>query len=253
MDRARYLSFLRHDAEALLSAASGHLERPVPSCPGWSVERLVGHVGRVYRWTAAWVASGATPWDSPSASRGEAPQVERAPDGEAVLPWTEAAVDLLVTTLEAVDPSSTVATWAGEQPAIFWPRRMAIETALHRWDVQNATGDAAPVDPELASYAIDEFFGIILPQRAAEGIEALDAADRSLHLHATDIPGEWLVTLRPRPRDMEVEHVHAKGDVAARGAASDLLLFLWNRGGVDRLEVFGERELLERWSDAIRV
>jgi uncharacterized protein (TIGR03083 family) len=249
MDRTRYLSFLRHDAEALLSAARGHLERPVPSCSGWSVERLVGHVGRVYRWTTAWVASGTTPWGS----GGDAPQVERAPSGEAVLAWTEAGVDPLVTALEAVDPSSTVPTWAGDQPAMFWSRRMALETAVHRWDAENAVGDPAPIDPALASDGVDEFFTIILPQRAAEGIAALDAVDRSLHLHATDVAGEWLVTLRPPPQDIEVEHVHAKGDVAARGPASDLLLFLWNRQGLDRLEVFGDRGLLERWSDAIQI
>ena len=46
---------------------------------------------------------------------------------------------------------------------------------------------------------------------------------------------------------------HAKGDVAARGSASDLLLFLWGRVPADSLEVFGDAELLARFRQAIRV
>jgi predicted lipid carrier protein YhbT len=71
-----------------------------------------------------------------------------------------------------------------------------------------------------------------------------------VHLHCTDLDGEWLVTLTsPRPT---VERVHAKGDVAARGTASDLDLFLWGRIGGDALEVFGDRELLDRFQGATR-
>jgi hypothetical protein len=40
---------------------NGHfvLAADVPTCPGWTVERLVGHVGRIYRWTAGWITTGA--------------------------------------------------------------------------------------------------------------------------------------------------------------------------------------------------
>ena len=44
---------------------------------------------------------------------------------------------------------------------------------------------------------------------------------------------------------------HAKGDVAARGTASDLLLFLWGRVPADTLEVFGDADLLARFRQAI--
>jgi hypothetical protein len=50
-----------------------------------------------------------------------------------------------------------------------------------------------------------------------------------------------------------VTREHAKGDVAARGTASDLLLFLWGRVPADSLEVFGDADLLARFSQAIRV
>jgi uncharacterized protein (TIGR03083 family) len=237
-----YLELIRRESDALLAAAGDQLAVDVPSCPGWTMERLVGHVGRVYRWTAGWVLSG------------ESTEVDRAPKGEAVLAWTETGRDQVLRTLQEVDLSGRTATWAGEQPAMFWPRRMAVETALHRWDAENAAGgDAQPVDAALAVDAVDELLAVLLPQRKGDSIQALGATGSSLHLHATDVTGEWLVTFTGPPEHLQVEREHAKGDVAARGTASDLLLVLNNRVPLDRLDVFGDRGLLERWADHVRI
>ena len=55
------------------------------------------------------------------------------------------------------------------------------------------------------------------------------------------------------PRRHLFEHGHAKGDVALRGTASDLLLWAWNRVPPDdRFEVFGEPTLLDAWRTAVR-
>jgi uncharacterized protein (TIGR03083 family) len=252
MDRASYLESLRRDAADLFSAATPALAADVPTCPGWTVERLVGHVGRIYRWTAGWITTGA------------AAEVERPPTGDAVVTWARAGLDELVAALDTGDAGAggrpgtddsdagggsggpvMVATWAGQQPAIFWPRRMAIETALHRWDAQAARGDAAPVSTPLALDAIDELFEVILPWR---GTVDVAPEGTTVHLHATDVDGgagEWLVTFMSA--GIAVEHAHAKGDLAVRGTASDLLLLLWNRIGPERCEVFGDAGLLERW------
>src|ERR671911_753272 len=149
MERASYLESLRRDAADLFSAARPALAADVPTCPGWTVERLVGHVGRVYRWTAGWITTGA------------AVEVERPPTGDAVVTWARAGLYELVAVLDTGDSGAgggpggpaMVATWAGQQPAIFWPRRMAIETALHRWDAQAARGDAAPASGSSPSAA----------------------------------------------------------------------------------------------------
>ncbi|HEY8526788.1 MAG TPA: maleylpyruvate isomerase family mycothiol-dependent enzyme [Acidimicrobiales bacterium] len=240
MDRTAHLSLLRRDAAALLAASERGLDADVPSCPRWTVERLVGHVGRVYRMATGWLRTGAAPGD-----------LERPPAGPDVRAWTARGLDELVAALEADGGEGTRPTWAGEQPATFWPRRMAIETALHRWDAQAAHGAPEPVDAELAVDAIDELFDVMVPARAAD---ALRGAGETLHLHATDVAGEWLVTLTDGPP--QVERAHAKGDVAVRGPASDLLLLLWNRGdeaGRERLQVFGDADLLDRWSTAVRI
>jgi hypothetical protein len=84
------------------------------------------------------------------------------------------------------------------------------------------------------------------------GVDALRGDGETVHLHFTDTaegaPGEWLVTLTAD--GPAIEPVHAKGDVAARGPASDLDLYLWGRVGVDTLEVFGDVALLERMGAA---
>lgn len=236
-----YVAHVRADSDALLTAAEGHLDTDVPPCPGWSVERLVGHVGRVYRWTAGWITSGAST------------EVEPAPAGEAVLGWTATGRDQLLTSLGDADLSRNVSTWAGEQPALFWPRRMALETALHRWDAQVSVDRPDAIDASLARDGIDEAFDVILPQRRRDELQAMRAEGRSLHLHATDVPGEWLVRFVPPPQLLEVERSHAKGDVAVRAPASDLLLLLWNRVPHTDLEAFGDRDLLDRWTEHVKM
>ena len=72
-------------------------------------------------------------------------------------------------------------------------------------------------------------------------------AGESIHLHCTDVEGEWTVELGPE--GVALERAHAKGDVAARGAASDLLCWLQGRGTTDPLEVFGDASLLTRWRE----
>ncbi len=52
-----------------------------------------------------------------------------------------------------------------------------------------------------------------------------------------------------------VTREHAKGDVAVRGRAEDLLLLLWGRRevGVEGNQVFGDADLLDRFVAAIRL
>ena len=74
-----------------------------------------------------------------------------------------------------------------------------------------------------------------------------DAAplDGSVHLHCTDVAGEWLVVDDADGADV-VTREHAKGDAAVRGPAHDLLLVLWRRQPLDAVEVIGDRAVAER-------
>src|SRR5262249_9741619 len=79
-------------------------------------------------------------------------------------------------------------------PARFWHRRAAQETAVHRFDAQFAAGDAKPIDADLALDGIDEHLGFVAFGLAVKPVEGLSG---SLHLHASDVEGEWVQQLAP--------------------------------------------------------
>lgn len=215
---------------ALLSAAARHdVSAPVPTCPGWDVDELLRHQGQTFHLTEVLVREARTEPLDPSAH--PAPSTGS-------LEWFEAARAALVATLRAADPTTPVWTFGADGTVAFWLRRLTHETTIHRLDAELATGQPGPVDTARALDGIDEWCTVLLPLRAAG--HRLDA---TLHLHATDGEGEWLLTFTGEA--VAVEHGHAKGDAAVRGPAADLFRWLWGRGGLDALEVFGDVAVAE--------
>jgi uncharacterized protein (TIGR03083 family) len=172
-----------------------------------------------------------------------------APTGAALIAYFRAGALALARTLAAADPGASVWTFSpSDRTARFWNRRRAHETAVHRYDAQRAAAAVTPIDAELAVDGVDEFLTVFLPRldRAAAAL-----GTGTIHLHCTDTAGEWLLT--GTAEGVVVTREHAKGDVAARGTASDLVLFLWGRVPANRLEVFGDAAALARFRDAIKV
>lgn len=233
-----FLEAIRSDAAALAAAAKKGLEAQVPSCPGWDVAELVRHQGGVHQWANEMVKRRSQKFID---RRRELPS----PPEDDLVGWFERGYETLIATLDAVDPDDPVWNWSkGPQVASFWHRRMAQETAIHRWDAQSAHAAATPIDADLAVDGINELFDVFMP---ADRLPDDLSLGGSLHLHATDTAGEWL--LRLDGGRCEVTHEHAKGDAAVRGTASDLLLFLWNRVPASALEVFGDESVVRRWAD----
>ena len=225
------------DRETRALVAVGAPADPVPTCPGWTVADVVRHVGQVQRRAAARL-TGAAPTDGP------APPDDGAELGRWVIDGLAAVLAALPADLDEERP-----TFVGPRPARWTLRRLAHETAIHRWDAQAAVGPPAPIDPDLAVDGIDELLTVLAPLRldpAAFGAERV-----TLHVHATDVDGEWIVELGAP--GYAVRHGHEHGDVAARGPASDLLLLLWSRLPAARVQVFGDAGLLDRWHDAVTI
>lgn len=232
-----FVSAVRSDADELVKAAErAGMDAPVPSCPDWKVADLLAHIGMVHRWAAA--NCDRSPEDAylPSSEMGEAP------DGSARIGWVREHADHLIGVLGARDADDPCWTWAPPQNVGFWHRRMAHETAMHRVDAQLAVGARDPIDADLASDGIDEWLWL-LPRRP--WASNLEGGGESLHFHCTDVEGEWTVQLTAG--GVSVEREHAKGDVALRGPASDVLCWMMGRGSIEGLEVFGDPALLDRW------
>jgi uncharacterized protein (TIGR03083 family) len=236
IERERYLGAIGEEAARLSDAAELGLDRPVPTCPGWDVERLVRHVTGLFVWVHALVES------APDAVDRSA--LPRTPQGADLLPYFGEAARAVVAALGAAEPDAAIESWAGGVTTSWWIRRLAHETATHRQDAQLAAGDGAtldPVDADLAVDGVDEALTLFLPlayNAAAFGTPA------SVHLHATDAEGEWIVRLG---ETVEVDREHVKGDAAARGPASDLFAVLWHRGDPAELDVIGDADVFERF------
>jgi uncharacterized protein (TIGR03083 family) len=241
MDHTEYCAAILREGHALTAAArSAGLDASVPSCPDWQVADLLGHVGRLHRWVAAIVESrGDDPTDHWSNAE--------PPAREDRLDWFDAGVDLVAGALAGVDPSTEAWSWTTDRTAGFWARRQANETAVHRWDAQCAAGSVDPIEHSLAVDGIDEFFALLPFWRHESSVRG---AGETIHLHCTDGAGEWLV--RIGADSVLVSREHAKGDVAARGSASELLLFLYGRVAPEAFEVFGDATLLHRWQELVR-
>jgi uncharacterized protein (TIGR03083 family) len=235
MENSEYLAAITAESNALADAAAvTSFDAPVLSCPGWTMIDLVVHAGLVQRWATEVVATNAQ--ERPAF--GEAPRFS---GSEELADWFREGSAGLVAALVAADPDAPVWSFAFDRKVTFWFRRQAQEVSIHRWDAELTAGAPTPLDAVLAADGIDEWLGIL----AVRGVGALaeGEAETTIHLHCTDVDGEWLV--RRSPDGLDIERAHAKGDVAARGTASDLDLYLWGRIPVDALELFGDPALLE--------
>ena len=93
-------------AGALMDASSRiaalvprHADLPVPTCPGWTVERLAIHVGRIHRWVAVALD---TPDDRP------VPAVARPAAGTDVAAWLIDGANHLLEAFARVGPNGAV-------------------------------------------------------------------------------------------------------------------------------------------------
>ena len=242
VQRDDYLAHLTHDGGRIADLARGNLDAPVPTCPEWSLRDLVVHTGFVHRWFSAATRERT---DGPPEFPSQAPPE----DGDALAEWLRSGVDDLVTVLRDLDADTPRWTWfTPDQTAGWYFRRAAQETLVHRIDAELAAGAVTDVDAELAVDGIDEMCDVFIP--ASNG-RPIGGDGKTLHLHATDAAGEWLLTLRAD--GVDVARGHAKGDAALRAAARDLLLLVWGRDPLGEVEHFGDEAVITTFRAAAKI
>lgn len=223
----------------------------VPSCPGWTFKDLFRHVSRGNWWAAQMVAERRTELLDPRQVRNGRPPR----DLDAAIEWLNEGAQRVVDAVDSVGAAARVWTFIGPRPAGWWIRRRLHETTVHRADAALAIGSDFDIPPELAADALNEWMELVVV-RARLSSPPLQRG-QTLHLHATDSElggvGEWTVTHEVYGLDWT--HDHAKGDVALRGPAKDLLVALMNRGSVGDLgvEVFGDTALWDRWLETTKL
>ncbi|SDK70722.1 maleylpyruvate isomerase family mycothiol-dependent enzyme [Nonomuraea jiangxiensis] len=227
---------------ARLAALAGDLSVPVPTCPGWTMDELVTHVGRLHRWTVHVLRERVQERIWPARI-----PLGLAEGGSVDAGWLVAGAAELLDTLRATDPELEVWTWGPDRRASWWPRRMLSEMVIHRADAELALGIDPVVPAEIAIDVIeDHLHNLPYASWVTRPLAELDVEGATIHLHATDAAGEWTITQGPAGR-ITWARGHDKGDAAVRGPVRDLLLLLYGRLSPDPLTVYGDRDLLNRW------
>ena len=164
MDTGQHIQVVQSAADQLLRAAtSAGPQAPVPSCPGWTADRLVRHVTRVHHWAAAVLRRG----------RPEAGGVRAALGGRADrgLPARRAAPGR-----RPDHHPRGRAVWTfypADSPVAFWARRQAHETTIHRVDAELAAGTGVmEIDPDLAADGLAELLIDLAPARLPRLVRA---------------------------------------------------------------------------------
>lgn len=225
------IASIRTDAAALADAAGIDPSAPIARYPGWTQIDLLAHVGSVHRRTTETIRSAA------------AERVGRIypPDeaAAALLSWFREGAEELAATLEGADPSMRVWGFGPEPTVGSWLIRMALETAVHRWDAQLPRGGPDPIDPELAVLGIDEFAFLW------SGSVVVGGDANPLCLRATDARQSWLLA----PAGEGISFERGEGIESVSGSAATLYLWLLRRASLADLDAPTDTEV---WEAAIQ-
>ena len=245
-NRAGHLDALEHDGTMLAAAAeSAGPDTAVPTCPGWTIRDLVRHQGEVHRWATIVVRDGLS---KPSAV--PADHLGPLPDDDELIDWFLVGHARLLAALHAAPADLVAFRFLADPPpaAVFWARRQAHETEMHRIDAESATARLTPIAPQRAADGIDEMLTGFVP-RPHMGLHA--APSRTLGVVPTDHAGAWHVSISEDP--VVTTRGEAAADCTMRGTANDLYLALWNRLGTDSLDISGDAEVLRQFREHVKI
>ena len=229
-----------------VSAFAGHaqeagLDVPVPTCPDWTVRRLIGHQGMVHRWAAANLRGKTIEIDATERAGRRAPSpVDWLRDG---------AIDLVAAITTAPDDVQTVVFLNDAPgPRAFWARRQCHETTIHSVDALAAALGRYPtsadtgIDPAVAVDGIDELLAGFMTRNKSR---LRSESPMVVGVVAAESPTGWLVEVGPAPAVVTVasrDEVADRCDVRLEGPAVAVYLTLWNRSD--------ELDLIDLWRSA---
>jgi uncharacterized protein (TIGR03083 family) len=241
MDNARLTDHL-HREYALLHAAVASADpgSPVPTCPGWTVSDLAGHVAEVYLHKAECIRLRAFPDPWPP----ERPAVP--PTAELETAWAR-----LLEQFATHEPTDPAATWHDpDQTVGFWIRRMAQETAVHRIDAQLAAGVTVdPIPDDLAEDGVDELLTLFVAYASEHwpgGFAGVLAGADRRPVRVTAGSGSWLVTIEEDAARVVPTSADAPAAAQVTGDAGAMARWLWGRGGEEAVTVGGDQPLVDQ-------
>ena len=241
MDVPRYIDAVRASGDRLGAAAdAAGPDAPVPTCPAWTVQDLLRHVGGVHRWATSYLR---TARSGPTSADEEAEFFTEVPPDE-LTGWYRQGLAALVDALSSADPALDCWTFLpAPSPLAFWARRQAHETSVHCADAEAAAGIASGFPTDLAVDGIDELLNgfIVRP-----GGRLVAEPPATLGIRPVDDQTGWTVHIGADARTVSAGTACA--DCTLSGPADDLYLVLWNRRVAENaVTVEGDARVLDQW------
>lgn len=229
----------------------------VPTCPDWSAEDLLRHLGGVQRFWCGVVV------DRPAA-KDEADEPERPAAYADVLAAFDQWSVALVGALEGVDVTEEAWTWSEDQTVGFVLRRQAHEALIHRLDAELTAGDVTELPAELAADGVAEILDVVfggcpswgswepLPHYAR--VDCTDTGDETwvqFGLFSGTDPDSGDVIVDEEDFHVVDEPADIEPDVVIDGPAGALDAWLWHRGDESELSVVGDSEVRLRFLSVV--
>jgi uncharacterized protein (TIGR03083 family) len=245
-----HIAVIESEAARIVAAYAANPAGKVPWSDRWSVNTVARHVAGSHHVVAQIIE------DRPGADFGRFDGLDLPAKGDPGFPaWFAAGTEALVAQCCVAPPAD--ACWT-PHPVFggtvgFWPRHMANETLVHRWDAEAGAGIAGPaMDPVVAADALDEHLDLgVSATRAIHG----SPAGPSVRIACTDADAEWYLDLAEAGRRAIHRGPFEPIDVALtlRGGAEALLLLLWGRLDAESAGVDGDgdHEVLARWTELV--
>lgn len=217
-----YVDVIRDESQRISNAYEGDPAGRVPWSDRWTVGTVARHVAGTHHVVAGIIAG------RPTADFGLFSSLESPEKNDPSFPdWFMHGTEAMCEQMERTPADDACWNWfeGGSGRVGFWPRRMAQECIVHRWDAQmGERGIADPIAPDLAADGIDEFLDVFVAVgRAQSGA----AAGPTVRVESADTGDLWIVELPAGGR--VVSHDDREAGARLRGNAADVLLLLWGR------------------------
>jgi uncharacterized protein (TIGR03083 family) len=219
----------------------------VPTCPGWRMEELVRHLGAVHRWALTYVSQGLQEmFPQPT----EDQMLGSGPCREELATWLRAGATELAAALRQSPPD--LHCWSflpAPSPVLFWARRQAHETAIHRVDGQLALGTSQPLPADFAADGVSELL-LGFAHRSRRRLRR--DPELAAVLDAEDTDDRWRFAATPDGLEVEAGSL-LSAPTTVRAPAHRLYLVTWNRLPLEAVALEGSSEPLTWLRESLRV
>ncbi|WBP93338.1 maleylpyruvate isomerase family mycothiol-dependent enzyme [Mycolicibacterium neoaurum] len=164
--------------QATALAGGPDLDRAVPTCPGWTVTELLGHLWVIQTWVQSILHARQL---QPTPQAGPSP----------VADFIDGIPDFL-SAMRAITVDEPCWNFGPEpRRAGWWIRRQAHEHSIHRLDLGAAIGSTPTVDAALAADGVDEVLSVFYPRQVRLG--RIEPITETIRIAADDTGDEWVL------------------------------------------------------------